>query len=81
MMCESMDGSGTAPFSPAPLASMRQPSAGGPSPTLQLREEDLTLFKSDVSKGNWRFRDWKHMVATIKNLFWVRAAALLTRLA
>ena len=35
----------------------------------QLLEEDLTLFKSDVSKANRRIKirsqDWKHMIATI----------------
>ena len=61
----------------------------------QLLEEDLTLFKSDVSKAHRRIKI-RRQVATIKNLFWVnlvgtygvasaqfywsRVAALLTRL-
>ena len=66
----------------------------------QMTDEDLSLFKSDVSKAHRRIKirrqDWKHMIATIKNLFWVnmvgtygvasaqfywsRVAAMLTRL-
>lgn len=40
----------------------------------QLRGDDLTLFKLDVSKAHRRIKirsqDWKHMSATIKQKFW-----------
>ena len=59
-----------------------------------MTDEDLSLFKSDVSKAHRRIKirrqDWKYMIATIKNLFgvnmvgtyefWSRVAAMLTRL-
>ena len=43
--------------------------------TFQLQGDDFTFFKSDVSKAHRRIKirpqDWKYMIATTRELFWV----------